>query len=340
MNVADDDVRVGSERALRRTSPRDRSWLDRARHAGVRPAQFASSTSELVEPVGQRSLAIRAKEIRIESVGQLLGLTATVSLEPEPIPLGSCKVVLVGERILYYLLAALDPDFLELFKVIVDFEDSMDRKAETHALYARLVGMLAQKEGLRALDRGAVARVLDHAARLAGDAEKLSVRMRPVVDILREADFWAGSAGRTVATAADVQTAIDAQLRRAGRIRERLLEAVRRDTILIDTRGESVGQVNGLCVVRLGEYDFGHPTRITARVRVGKGEVVDIEREVEMGGPIHSKGVLILAGFVGARYARRAPLSLAASLVFEQSYGSVEGDSALHRIDFSRVRAG
>lgn len=272
--------------------------------------------------------AIRGKVIRMESVGQLLGLTATVSLEPEPIPLDSCKVVLVGERILYYLLAALDPDFLELFKVLVDFEDSMDRGGETHALYARLVGALALKEGLRSLDRSAVARVLDHAARLAGDAEKLSVRMRPVVDILRETDFWAGSAGRTVATAEDVQKAIDAQTRRAGRIRERLHEEIRRDTILIDTRGERVGQVNGLSVVQLGEYGFGYPTRITARVRVGKGDVVDVEREVEMGGPIHSKGVLILAGFLGARYTRRAPLSLSATLVFEQSYAPVEGDSA------------
>jgi predicted ATP-dependent protease len=191
-----------------------------------------------------------------------------------------------------------------------------------------LVATLARKEGLRPLDRGAVAGVLDHAARLAGDAEKLSVRMRPVVDLVREADFWAGEAGRAVTTAADVQAAIDAQVRRAGRIRERLLEEIRRGTILIDTEGAQVGQVNGISVLRLGEYELGHPTRITARVRVGRGELVDIEREVEMGGPIHSKGVLILAGFLGARYARRAPLSLAASLVFEQSYAAVEGDSA------------
>jgi lon-related putative ATP-dependent protease len=272
--------------------------------------------------------AIRNGEVRLESIGQLMGITSTVGLEPEPLPLDGSKVVLFGERLLYYLLAALDPDFLELFKVIVDFEDDMDRSADSQALYARLVGSLAQKEGLRALDRGAVAHMLDHAARLSGDAEKLSMRMRPVVDLLREADFWAGSAGRAVTTVDDVRQAIDEQRRRAGRLNERMLEDIRRGTVLIDTEGERAGMVNGLSVVRLGEYEFGFPTRITARVRIGKGEVVDIEREVEMGGPIHSKGVLILAGFLGARYAPRAPLSLTASLVFEQSYGAVEGDSA------------
>jgi lon-related putative ATP-dependent protease len=272
--------------------------------------------------------AIRSREIRMESLGQMLGLVPTVSLEPEPIPLDSTKIVLLGERLLYYMLAALDPDFLELFKVMVDFEESMDRRPEAHALYATLIATLVRKEGLRALDRSAVARAIEHAARLAGDAQKLSVHMRPVVDLLREADFWAAAAGRVVATAEDVQAAIDAQLRRAGRVRERLLEAIRRDIILIDTAGEKVGQVNGLSVLQLGENPFGHPTRITARARMGKGEVVDIEREVELGGPIHSKGVLILGALLGARYAAHAPLSLSASLVFEQSYGSVEGDSA------------
>jgi lon-related putative ATP-dependent protease len=272
--------------------------------------------------------AIRGGEVRIESIGQLLGISTSVSLEPEPVPLDGCKVVLFGDRTLYYLLSALDPDFLELFKVIVDFEDSMDRGDGNQAVYARLVATIVRKEGLRPFDRGAVARVLEHAARLAGDAGKLSIRMRPVVDLLRESDFWAGRAGRAVATVADVEQAVAEQVRRASRLRERLLEEIRRETILIDTRGESVGQVNGLSVVRLGEYDFGYPTRISARVRVGRGEVVDIEREVELSGPIHSKGVLILAGFLGARFARNAPLSLSASLVFEQSYGAVEGDSA------------
>jgi lon-related putative ATP-dependent protease len=272
--------------------------------------------------------AIRCGEVRMEPLGQALGLVPTISIEPAPIPLDRTKVVLFGERWLYYQLATLDPDFLELFKVLADFDDSMPRRPESQALYARLIATLVRREQLRPFHRGAVARVVEYTSRLAGDAEKLSVHMRPVVDLLREADLWAGEAGRTVVSAQDVEAAIDAQLRRAGRMRERLLEAIRRETILIDTSGEKTGQVNGLAVTQLGEYLFGHPTRITARVRAGKGEVIDIEREVELGGPIHSKGVLILSGFLGSRYAPHAPLSLTASLVFEQSYGPVEGDSA------------
>ena len=271
--------------------------------------------------------ALRTREIKIESLGQVLGYVSTVSLEPEAIPLDT-KVVVLGDRLLYYLLATLDPEFGEFFKVMADFEEDMDRGRESDAAYATLVASLVRSEKLRPFDRGAVARVIEHAARLARDAQKLSIRMRSIVDLLREADFCAERANRTTATAADVQAAIDAQRQRAGRIRERMLESIRRATQLIDTAGDKVGQINGLSVIELGDYAFGHPTRITARARVGKGEVVDIEREVELGGPIHSKGVLILAGLLGARYAPHMPLSLSASIVFEQSYGGVEGDSA------------
>ncbi len=283
----------------------------------------------LRNPFAWQSLvrALRAREIRMESLGQLLGLVPTVSLEPEPIPL-DVKVVLVGDRYIYYLLAQLDPHVPELFKVLVDFDEDTDRRPESLALYASFVARLVQQEALRPFARGAVARVLEHAGRLAGDADKLSVRIRPIVDLLREADLCARQAGREVVAAADVQAAIDAQLRRSGRVRERLLEAVRRDSILVDTSGARVGQVNGLSVLQIGGHAFGHPTRITARARVGKGEVIDIEREVELGGPLHSKGVLILSGFLGGRYGSSAPLALSASLVFEQSYGPVEGDSA------------
>lgn len=271
---------------------------------------------------------IRTGEIRIESLGQALGLVPTVSLEPAPIALGSTKLVLTGDRLLYFLLAALDPEFLKLFKVLVDFEESMDRRPETQRIYANLVATLVGKEGLRPFDRSAVARIIDHAARAAGDADKLSVHLRGIVDLLRETDYWAGDAHRAVATAEDVQQAIDARLLRSGRVRERLQEAIRRDDILVASSGESIGQVNGLAVFQLGEHAFGYPTRITARTRLGKGEVIDIEREVKLGGPIHSKGVLILGGFLGSRYASDVPLSLSATLVFEQSYASVEGDSA------------
>jgi lon-related putative ATP-dependent protease len=275
----------------------------------------------------QLKRAVRSGEIRIESLQQIFGLISTVSLEPEPIPL-EVKIVLVGERLLYYLLSAYDPDFAELFKVEVDFEEQMERSSESDWLYARLIGTLARKEGLRHFDRTAVARVIEHSARLVGDAEKLSTHMQSIADLLREADYWAGLAGHEVTSAGDVQQAIEAQIHRANRLPQRIQEEIQRETILIATQGKKVGQINGLSVMMLGNYAFGHPSRISARVWLGKGEVLDIEREVELGGPIHSKGVLILSGFLGARYGLERPLSLSASLVFEQSYSGVEGDSA------------
>jgi lon-related putative ATP-dependent protease len=283
----------------------------------------------LLQPYAWEQLkrALRSREIRIESLGQIFGLISTVSLEPEPIPL-EVKIVLVGERLLYYLLYAYDPDFAELFKVEVDFEEQMGRSSESDLLYARLIGTLARKEGLRHFDRTAVAQVIEHSARLVGDAEKLSTHMQSIADLLREADYWAGQTSREVISAGDVQQAIEAQIHRADRLRQHVQEEIQRETILIDTQGEKVGQINGLSVIALGNYAFGRPSRISARVWLGKGEVVDIEREVELGGPIHSKGVLILSGFLGTRYALERPLSLSASLVFEQSYGGVEGDSA------------
>ncbi|HEY5896135.1 MAG TPA: Lon-insertion domain-containing protein, partial [Burkholderiales bacterium] len=174
----------------------------------------------------------------------------------------------------------------------------------------------------------AVARVIEQQSRAAADAEKLSANMQSLVDLVRESDYWAARAGREVITADDVVQAIDAQVARNDRLREKLLEETLRGTLLIDTAGERVGQVNGLAVTQLGRFAFGAPHRITARVRLGSGRVVDIEREAELGGPIHSKGVMILSGYLAARYAHSKPLALAATLVFEQSYGGVEGDSA------------
>jgi lon-related putative ATP-dependent protease len=283
----------------------------------------------LLQPFAWEELkrALRSGEIRIEVLGQTLSLVSTVSLEPEPIPL-AVKVILLGERMLYYSLYQADPDFGELFKVAADFEEQMDRTEETHLLYARMIGTMARQEGLRPLNRAAVARVIEHSARLAGDAEKLSTHVHSVADLLREADYWAGEAQQRIIDATDVQRAIDAQIRRLDRVRERIQEEIQRGTILIDTQGAAVGQVNGLSVLSMGQFAFGRPSRITARVRLGRGEVVDIEREVALGGPIHSKGVLILSAYLGARYAMDRPLSLSASLVFEQSYSGVEGDSA------------
>jgi lon-related putative ATP-dependent protease len=271
--------------------------------------------------------ALRAGEIRTESLEQLLSLASTVSLDPEPIPL-EVKVVLIGSPLIYYLLSAYDPDFAELFKIAAEFDDRVDRTADNTALYARLIASAARRAKLRPLDRAAVARVIEEAARQADDAAKLTAQLRSVSDLLQEADHLAAAGAKTVIGAVEIEAAVTARRRRSDRIYRRLQEEVARNTLHIETAGARVGQVNGLSVITLGGVSFGHPSRITAQVRLGKGELIDIEREVALGGPIHSKGVLILAGFLGGRFGRDNPLSLTASLVFEQSYGGVEGDSA------------
>jgi lon-related putative ATP-dependent protease len=271
--------------------------------------------------------ALSTREIRIESLGQMYSLVSTVSLEPEPIPLDA-KVILIGNRMLYYLLAQYDPEFGELFKVAADFEDDVVRSADNDLLYARLVGTLVRRDTLRPFDRGAVARVIEHSARRAEDAEKLSTHMESLADLVREADYWAAQDTREVVTRDDVERAIEAQIKRSDRLRDRSHEAILRGILHIDTDGERVGQVNGLSVFQLGDFSFAQPSRITANTRLGDGELVDIQREVKLGGSIHSKGVLILSSFLASRYAAEQPLSLAASLVFEQTYGQVEGDSA------------
>lgn len=267
------------------------------------------------------------RKLKIESAGDRYGLISTVTLEPEPIDL-DVKVILIGSRLLYYLLCAYDPDFNKLFKVEVDFEDQIDWNTGNQELYARLIAALVHKYKLNPLDKSGVARVIEHASRLVDDHEKLTTHIREIIDLLREADFWARQNGKKVTDGESVQKSIEQQLYRSGRLRDRLQEEILRKTLFIDTEGSRIGQVNGLSVMSIGNVMFGHPTRITARVQLGKGDVVDIEREVEMSGPIHSKGVLILSAFLGARYAMEKPLSLSASLVFEQSYGGVEGDSA------------
>lgn len=283
----------------------------------------------LLQPFAWETLKrlLQAGEIRIESLAQITSLISTQSLEPEPIPL-DVKIVMLGERRVYYLLCQLDPEFSELFKVPVDFEDQLVRDDDSHQRYARVIAAEVQRGGLRPFDRTAVARVIEQGARLADDKERLTSHSRSIGDLVREADYWAGTSGAERVTGADVERAVAAQVERADRIARRLREETTRGTILIETDGERIGQVNGLAVMSLGGFAFGHPTRITARVRLGKGEVLDIEREVKLGGPLHSKGVLILQGFLAGRYALEHPLSLSASLVFEQSYGGIDGDSA------------
>lgn len=283
----------------------------------------------LIQPFAWEGLkrALSTRQIRIESLGELYSLVSTVSLAPEPIPL-NLKVVLFGDRLIYYLMHAYDPDFRELFKVAADFEERFDRTPENDVLFARLVATLARGNKLAPFDRGAVARVIERGARLAGDGRKLSANLQSVSDLLCEADYWARQDRRDCVSAVDVERAIDSQRKRADRVRERMHEAILRGTVLIDTVGARTGQINGLSVLQLGDHAFAAPTRITATTRLGDGRVIDVQREVELGGAIHSKGVLILSAFLAARYSTNRQHSLAASLVFEQTYGMVEGDSA------------
>jgi lon-related putative ATP-dependent protease len=283
----------------------------------------------LTQPYAWEGLkrALRNDEIQIESPGQALGLIRTVTLEPEAIPL-DVKIVIVGERLLYYLLDALDPDMDRLFKVMADFDEQIERDGENEASYADLIARMVADEDLRSFTREAVAQVMDRSTRLVSDTEKLSGEIERVRDLVQEAHYWAGQDGSDTVTDDHVQQAVDAQIRRADRMRERIQESIERETIYIDVDGEATGQVNGLAYLRAGGFSFGKPNRITARTRLGKGEIVDIEREAALGGPLHSKGVLILSGFLQGRYAQEYPLSLSASLVFEQTYGGIDGDSA------------
>ena len=270
---------------------------------------------------------LKSGSVRIESLSDLIGLTSTVQLEPEPVPI-DLKIVLIGERLVYYLLSQYDPDFPALFKINADMESEIERNPDNTAAYARLIATLARRDKLRPLSSTAVARIIEHAARLASDAQRLSTQTQPLDDLMREANHVAGEAKAPLIERAHVEAALTAHQRRHERIRERYRDEILRGQILVDTTGEHIGQINGLAVIVLGESTFAHPVRITATVRVGDGEVIDIEREVKLGGPIHSKGVLILSAFMASRFGWRMPLSLKASLVFEQSYGGVEGDSA------------
>ena len=283
----------------------------------------------LSEPYSWAALkrALTRREIVIEDVTRFVGLTTTVSLEPDPIPL-SVKVVLFGDRSLYYMLSGLDPDLLRHFKVLADFDDELTRDVESEMMLARMFGGMAKQEGLKPLSRDAVARVIEHAARIADDQDRLTLRVELIRDLLTEVSHWAGVAGRKIAERTDVEHAIRQQIQRASRVRDLGQSMILRRIALVDTAGAQVGQVNGLSVMSLGGYMFGKPSRITCSVRPGAGRIIDIEREVELGGPLHSKGVLILSGYLTGRYGQEMPLSLNASLVFEQSYGGVDGDSA------------
>lgn len=271
--------------------------------------------------------ALRSGEVEIEEIGERLGYMATKSLRPRPIPI-NIKVVLVGRPLLYYLLHAYDEEFPELFKVKADFDTRMASSEENIQDFLAFLPAFCDKEKLLHLDNTAKAKVLEYSARLAEDQEKLSAHFGALADIIREANFWTLQAGAKRISAVHVQKALEAKIYRSNLIEERLQEMIEREALLIDIAGQTVGQVNGLSVISLGDYFFGKPSRITASVGPGRDGVLDIEREVELGGPIHSKGVLILGGYLTQQFAQDKPLTLSARMVFEQSYEGVEGDSA------------
>jgi lon-related putative ATP-dependent protease len=283
----------------------------------------------LLSPFAWEALkrAIKAREIRIEQPVETAGFISTQTMDPEPIPL-NVKIILFGDRMLYYLLAANDPDFGRLFKVQADFDDTIPRNGENDQAYAQLIASIVAQHDLKHVDGDGVARLIEEGARLADDREKLSIEIGRLADVVREADYWAAKEGHSRIARADIERAIEEHIQRADRMRDRAQETIEREIIMIATDGEKVGQINGLSVLQLGDFSFGRPSRITARVRMGRGRVTDIEREVKLGGPLHSKGVMILWGFLAGRFAKDVPLAMAASLVFEQSYGGVDGDSA------------
>ena len=271
--------------------------------------------------------ALFAKQVRIESPGESWGLVSTTTLKPDPIPL-DIKIILIGERWLYYLLCMYDSEFGDLFKVAADLDDELKRTDENISAFTHLVATLIEDKNLLPFSRSAVQRVIEQRMRWAEDSERLSLHMRSLEDLLVQADFWAKKRDAEVVDAEDVAKASEETIRRISRTQSKILDAIERDILLVDTEGACVGQVNGLSIIEIGEFMFGHPVRITATTRLGSGKVVDIEREVELGGAIHSKGVMILSSLLSSRFARDVPLSMHANIVFEQTYGGVEGDSA------------
>jgi len=271
--------------------------------------------------------SLRSRQVKIEAMGEAYRAITTRTLEPQPIPL-DVKVVLIGDAMLYYLLLNLDPDFRELFKVKADFAAQMDRNGDGVREYAEFIATICREENLHHFSASGVAKVVEHGARMVGHKDKLAVRFGDVVDLLRQSSYWAGRNGHDLVQAEDVQKAIDEEIYRSSQLEERMQEMIEEGTILIDTEGAVNGQVNGISILSLGDYSFGKPSRITARTFVGNAGVVNIDREIELGGRVHNKGVLILSGYLGGRYALELPLALSASLTFEQLYEEVEGDSA------------
>jgi predicted ATP-dependent protease len=270
---------------------------------------------------------LRGREIRIENVAEQYGFMAAATLRPEPIPL-SVKVILIGSAIVYQLLRTYDEDFAKLFKIKADFDSDLARTHESMVDYARAIGVIARRQNLMPFDRTALARILEQSARLADDQQRLSMRFDDITEVIYEAAAWAKTEGADVVSAAHVRRAIDEKVHRSNRIEERVRDLTRDGQLMISVDGGVAGQVNGLSVLMLGDYAFGRPSRVTARTYVGNRGVVNIERETQLSGRIHTKGVLVLGAYLGGKYAQHRPLSLSASITFEQTYEEIDGDSA------------
>lgn len=283
----------------------------------------------LLKPFAWEALkrALKNQELRIERMGEERQAITTKSLEPEPIPL-DVKVIVIGDPMLYYVLHGRDEDFQELFKVKADFAVQMAWNSDAPPKYAHFIGGICREESLPHFDPSGVAKVVERGARMVADQGKLATKFGEIVDLIRESSYWAGQNGHDLVQASDVQQAIEEKIYRSNKLEERIQEMIEDGTILIDTAGDVAGQVNGISVLPLGDYSFGKPSRITARTHVGSAGVVNIDRETELGGRIHNKGVMILAGYLGGTFAADIPLTLSASITFEQLYEEVEGDSA------------
>ncbi|HLB02016.1 MAG TPA: ATP-binding protein [Nitrospiria bacterium] len=270
---------------------------------------------------------IKNQEVKIEDIGELYGFIASAGIKPEPIPI-HLRVILVGNPFIYYLLYTYDEDFGKIFKVKVDFDIQQNRVDESPVQYARFIARLCRNEALLHFDRSAVATVLEQVSRWTSHQKKLSLQFSDLADLVRESSHWARQDGKAYVSREHVQKAVEEKVYRSNLLEEHIRELIAEGTLMVDVTGAVVGQINGLSVHDLGDFAFGRPSRITARVFLGQSGIMNIEREAKLSGKTHSKGVLILSGYLGGRYARENPLSLSASLCFEQCYSEVEGDSA------------
>jgi len=349
VNILVDNTNLSGAPVLTETQPSYHNLLGRIEHEivmGISTTDFTQiragalhranngylilpARDVLVNPYAWEGLkrVLRDREIRILELSDQMGVISTTTLEPQPIPL-NLKVILIGTPVLFYMLRAYDEDFAKLFKVRAEFATEMERTPESEHEYGLFVHSVVEDNSLAPFDPTAVARIIEYGSRLVENQQKLSTQFGIITDLVCEADYWAKKEGKNVVDRSAVEKAIRERIYRSNRIEEIIQEMIQQGMLLVDVNGRETGQINALSVIALGDAAFGRPNRVTAAVYAGEGGVVDIERQATLGGAIHTKGVLILSGFLGQRYAQQLPLTLTASLTFEQSYDEVEGDSA------------